>query len=96
MRARKTIVIPNARDDPRFNLKIDDMMGYRTTSLMAIPVIDSKKTSGTMGALFIANKHGASAFTRIDKAIAQIMSRQVAKLYAKFLSEDEETHEKEV
>ena len=57
VRARKTIVIPNARDDPRFNLKIDDMMGYRTTSLMAIPVIDSKKTSGTMGALFIANKH---------------------------------------
>ena len=81
-RTAREIVLPDARCDPRFDVKIDEAMQYRTSSLMCIPINDSQ-TAQTFGVLLVANKHGAGAFSRMDNTAARVFSRMLAKLYAK-------------
>ena len=88
-RTGREITLPDARSDPRFNTKIDDSMQYRTSSLMSIPFNDAQDHTKTLGVLLIANKHGASAFSRMDNTMARIFSRMLAILYGKALDEDE-------
>ncbi len=86
-RTGRDIIISDARSDPRFDAKIDDAMGFHTSSLMTIPVQDAKDKSKIIGILLIANKHGSSAFSRMDRTLSIVFSRQIAKLYAKKMSE---------
>ena len=88
-RTGRAIILSDARSDPRFNTKIDEAMQYRTNSLMSIPFNDVKDQKRTLGVILIANKHGASAFSRMDNTMARIFSRMLAKLYDKTLDDDQ-------
>ena len=87
VRTGREIIIPDARGDPRFNVKLDDTMGCRTSSLMVIPVKHEKDQSKPVGVLLVANKHGASAFSRMDTRICAVFSRLISKLYSKLSTE---------
>ena len=51
---RQPICLDNAYKDPRFSRKIDDMTGYKTTSMLCVPVLDSNHQ--VIAALQMINK----------------------------------------
>lgn len=56
----KRILIDDVYDDPRFNKEIDTRTGYRTKSMMVIPMYDNHKT--IIGAFQVINHLGESDF----------------------------------
>ncbi|MFZ5441238.1 MAG: sigma-54-dependent Fis family transcriptional regulator [Myxococcota bacterium] len=51
--------IPTAKDEQRFNPDIDKMTGYRTTSLLAVPLVDAQGT--VFGVLQVLNRLGGGS-----------------------------------
>ena len=45
-----------------------------------LPVHDTKDVSKCIGVLFVANKHGASAFSRMDRSVGMRVSSERGKL----------------
>ncbi|MCK5682785.1 GAF domain-containing protein [bacterium] len=60
----KSINIEEAYNDPRFNQTFDKKSGYRTKSILCVPVINKKGIS--IGAIQVLNKKGGP-FTRYDE-----------------------------
>ncbi|OGD71685.1 MAG: hypothetical protein A2Y64_09610 [Candidatus Coatesbacteria bacterium RBG_13_66_14] len=54
----KTLNIPEAYDDPRFNKEIDRQTGYRTKSMLSMPMLD--KRGEVMGVFQVLNKKAPS------------------------------------
>src|ERR671928_894496 len=50
----ETLNIPDAYDDPRFNQEVDRRTGYRTRSILCMPVIN--KTGRCIGVTQVLNK----------------------------------------
>lgn len=71
----ETVNIPDAYQDPRFNQDVDRRTGYRTRSILCMPM---KDTDGTIvGVLQVLNKRDG-AFTREDEdLLAAIASQEV-------------------
>ena len=60
----ETLNIPDAYNDPRFNSAVDKQTGYRTRSILCVPI---KNNDGTiMGCTQMINKIGASEFVQTD------------------------------
>ena len=60
--------VANAYQDPRFNSKIDEMTGYRTESVLSVPVVDLEKN--VVGAVVLLNsKTGLFKKEDEDKAL---------------------------
>ncbi|EAY10267.1 GAF domain containing protein [Trichomonas vaginalis G3] len=60
----ETINIPDAYNDPRFNPSVDKSTGYRTKSILCVPI---KSSSGIIiGCTQMINKLGAVEFSRTD------------------------------
>lgn len=72
VQTRRTILVPDAYADPRFNRRIDDQTGYRTRDMMTFPLVghDGK----VVGVLQVLNKqHGT--FTQQDELLADALSK---------------------
>lgn len=68
--------LPDAYDDPRFNREIDRKTGYRTRSLLCIPVFDANgRTTGVIQAL---NKKTGGTFAVEDERLLEAISHQVS------------------
>jgi HD-GYP domain-containing protein (c-di-GMP phosphodiesterase class II) len=63
---RQIINVPNAYEDPRFNAKIDEITGFKTQSILAVPIFCKNKK--VIGALELLNKK-AGLFTKEDEAL---------------------------
>jgi GAF domain-containing protein len=67
VRQRATLNIPDAYDDQRFNRSVDQKTGYRTRSVLTVPMHNHKGAiSGVIQAL---NKDGGGPFTARDDAL---------------------------
>mmetsp|Transcript_27011 Transcript_27011/g.29097 ORF Transcript_27011/g.29097 Transcript_27011/m.29097 type:complete len:285 (+) Transcript_27011:148-1002(+) len=52
----KTVMVPNAYNDPRFNPEIDKNTGFHTRSVIVVPVFDAKDNTVVIGAIEMMNK----------------------------------------
>ncbi|UCD33366.1 MAG: GAF domain-containing protein [Desulfobacterales bacterium] len=67
--------IENAYDDPRFDERIDQKTGYRTRSILCVPIKD--RSGEVIGVLEVINKK-EGVFSRADKEILKALSSFVA------------------
>lgn len=71
----KTLNIPDAYQDARFNPEVDRRSGYRTRSVLCMPVRD--KQGETIGVVQVLNKKNG-VFTREDEAFLEAFSDYIA------------------
>ena len=74
-RTGEVLNIEDAYDDPRFNKDVDQKTGYRTKSVLCMPL--RNKDGRTIGVTQIINKHGGP-FTKEDEEILSAFSAQAA------------------
>ncbi len=67
--------IPEAYDDPRFNQGVDRQTGYRTRTILCMPV--RNKAGSIVGALQVLNKR-AGVFTPADEEMLDALASQAA------------------
>jgi GAF domain-containing protein len=73
----ETLNIRDAHEDPRFNPEFDTATGYRTRSVLCMPMRDSKGT--VIGVVQAINKNpGAGSFTPEDETVLEIFTEQAA------------------
>ncbi|HEY85713.1 MAG TPA: response regulator [Chloroflexi bacterium] len=70
----ESIIVPHAQNNPRFSPKIDAQTGFRTTSLIAVPLHGRE---GLIGVLEVVNKLEGS-FNANDLTLAQALSTPAA------------------
>lgn len=68
----EVINIPDVYEDPRFNSNVDKATGYRTKSLMTIPVHDQQ--GNIIAVAQLMNKLNGEAFTDSDVELTKAMS----------------------
>ena len=69
------MVIQDVRKEKRFSPKFDRITGFRTRSMICVPLILRGKT---IGALQVLNKKSGDLFTQIDVELLTSMSQQIA------------------
>ena len=69
------MVIQDVRKEKRFSPKFDRITGFRTRSMICVPLILRGKT---IGALQVLNKKSRDLFTQIDVEVLTSMSQQIA------------------
>lgn len=77
----ETINVVNAYEDPRFDPTVDQRLGYRTTSMLVVPVRGGAEQR-VIGVIQALNKRGG-AFERAD----QVLLEQIAESAAPVLEE---------
>lgn len=86
----QTLNIPEAYENPRFNPYYDQITGYRTRSILTLPMRNPQQK--IIGVVQLVNKKGG-AFTRRDEQLLSAMSSQAAisienaRLYAQELEQ---------
>ncbi|EAY11990.1 GAF domain containing protein [Trichomonas vaginalis G3] len=70
-RTGETINIPDCYEDSRFNSAIDKKTGYRTKSMMTIPVHDQRHS--IIGVVQLMNKQNGEAFSDADVELTKAM-----------------------
>ena len=72
----KSIRVPDAYDDNRFNRGWDGKTGYRTRSILAVPMKNHLRQ--TIGVLQVLNKRVDQAFTEEDEGLLTALATQAA------------------
>ena len=70
----ETLNIPDAYDDPRFNPEVDRRTGYRTRSILCVPMHDADGLR--IGVLEVLNKRGG-VFAEEDEELLSALSSQL-------------------
>jgi adenylate cyclase len=83
-------LVPDVRQDNRFNRKIDLVTGFTTRSILCVPVFSQKKTYGVLEVL---NRKGGQ-FSPQDQEFMTLLGRQSAIAYQNLLLIDEVSHTK--
>jgi len=71
----KVINVPDCYADPRFNSSVDKATGFRTRSLLSVPLVGADEAQ--VGVLQLLNKRGG-AFDEADERIAVTLAAQSA------------------
>ncbi|MCU0573415.1 MAG: GAF domain-containing protein [Syntrophobacteraceae bacterium] len=74
-RTRRPLIIPDTSKDPRFNAEVDVHSGFRTRSILCVPMIYRGRLTGVLQVL---NKRSGREFTRDDLEILTVLSNQIA------------------
>jgi len=69
------VLIPNAREDPRFYQGIDKISGFKTKSILCVPL---KAKTRSIGVLEAINKADGTSFTEEDALLLSIFAYQAA------------------
>ena len=68
--------IPDAYADPRFNSEVDRRTGFRTRSILCLPIIN--KAGARIGVMQVLNKKSADRFTEKDESRLRAFGAQIA------------------
>lgn len=71
----ESLIVPDAYKDPRFNPKVDAETGFRTRSILAVPL---KVKDKTIGVAEVINRGDGQAFNDEDRELFSTFCRQVA------------------
>lgn len=74
--------IADAYEDTRFTKEVDKKTGYRTRTMLVIPIID-KNTGRVVAVLQAINKRGGGRFTATDERIFTAFAKNIASAVAK-------------
>jgi signal transduction protein with GAF and PtsI domain len=69
------LLIPDARKDPRFYGKVDEISGYETKSVLCVPLMTRSKL---IGVLEVINKTDCVSFTEEDAMLLNFFANQAA------------------
>jgi len=91
----RPVLVPNAKEDPRFYPDIDKISGLETKSILCLPL---KAKTKLMGVLEVINKADGTAFTEEDSMLLSIFAYNAAAAIenARLYSELKESLEKEL
>ena len=90
-----SLVINNVYADERFNSKIDEETGYKTETMMVIPM--KNRLGETTGAIQVMNKQGHETFTEEDLNHLRLASTYVSEtIRSMFLLEEIDATQKEL
>ncbi len=84
-RSGHTINLSDAYADKRFSKEVDLVTGFKTTSLLAVPLKNKENT--TIGVLQVNNKTDSTPFSKKDEGLLKLMANlaagkiEIAKLY---------------
>ena len=73
-RTRESVVVASAPDDPRFFAGVDEQIGFRTTSLLAVPL---RARGAVVGVLEVVNKWRGE-FDADDRALVETLVASAA------------------
>src|SRR5437870_4045253 len=76
-RTGRTLRLRDAYNDPRLDRSVDERTGYRTRSILCVPVTDGRGT--VIGAIQAMNKRNG-VFTEDDEATLMALAPEVAPL----------------
>jgi len=83
-------LVPDVRQDNRFNKKIDIITGFTTRSILCVPVYSQKKSYGVLEVLNRRN----GQFSPQDQEFMTLLGRQSAVAYQNLLLLEEVSHTK--
>ncbi len=83
-------LVPDVRQDNRFNKQIDLVTGFTTRSILCVPVFSHKRTYGVLEVL---NRKGGQ-FSPQDQEFMTLLGRQAAIAYQNLLLIEEVSHTK--
>jgi len=83
-------LVPDVRQDNRFNKHVDLITGFTTRSILCVPVFSQKRTYGVLEVL---NRKGGQ-FSPQDQEFMTLLGRQSAIAYQNLLLLDEVSHTK--
>ncbi|MBI5417376.1 SpoIIE family protein phosphatase [Candidatus Poribacteria bacterium] len=95
----KTINIPDAYKDPRFNQATDKKTGYRTRSMLTMPM--RNREGEITGVIQVLNKK-KGVFKKSDEELGMVLGTQISmaienvRLYEYYLSKKEVEHEMKI
>jgi GAF domain-containing protein len=72
---KKPALVPDAPADPRFMSEVDAQVGFRTTSVLAVPIAAGGRV---LGVIEVLNKVKGGAFTHEDLAMVEAVAEQAA------------------
>ena len=75
---KKTLNIPNAYDDPRFNRATDEETGYRTKNILCMPIFSNDVN--VVAVVQLLNKIGGDRFTLQDEKEFESFARSIGVL----------------
>jgi len=76
VRTGETVVLANARADERFSPAVDDQTGYRTESMVCVPIRD--RVGRVRGALQALNRQRGE-FSATDEAVLCVLAAHIAR-----------------
>ncbi|MEM7465677.1 MAG: GAF domain-containing protein [Pseudomonadota bacterium] len=87
---QKSVNIPDAYADPRFNQSVDKMTGFKTSTILCVPVIS--RQGNTLGVVQVLNHKGGPFRQRDEKRLEMLASQSAialdnARLFSEVLSE---------
>jgi signal transduction histidine kinase len=90
----ETLNIPDAYQDDRFNPEVDRRSGYRTRSMLTMPMVNTH--GQVVGVVQVLNKSGGAPFDAEDEELLRALTAQAAvsiensKLYRSLVKQNEE------
>lgn len=89
-RTQKSINIPDAYNDSRFNQDVDRMTGFRTATILCVPVVS--RQGNTVGVVQVLNHKGGPFRQRDERRLEMLASQSAialdnARLFTEVLSE---------
>ena len=75
-RTRAVANIPDAYDDPRFNQDVDRRTGYRTRSVLSMPLIGARDE--LVGVIQVLNKRGQVSFDLEDESLLRGLTSHIS------------------
>lgn len=89
-RSQQAVNIPNAYEDLRFNQEVDRMTGFRTSTILCVPVIS--RQGNTIGVVQVLNRKGGPFRIRDERRLEMLASQSAialdnARLFSEVLSE---------
>ncbi len=71
----ESVILDNARQDPRFSFEVDQTFDFFTQSLICVPIVYNERVLGVIQAL---NKIGDEPFDQSDVALLGVVSQMAA------------------
>lgn len=71
----RPLIVPDAATDPRVYRKVDRAINFRTTSILAVPLLVKQEPIGVIEAV---NKHGGDDYTEDDQVILEALAGHAA------------------
>ena len=78
VREKSFINLADAYQDPRFDPAHDKSSGYKTSSILCVPISAIDGSGKIVGAVQFLNKKDGKGFTEADQRAAEMLARHVS------------------